>query len=185
MATEGKTPDDLAIELGKLRNANAELLTKKNTLKARVTELETENAALKTKADIAQQTMHKALIDAPLDKLAAEIGVVPELWKGEFLKRYNVELNGKQELELKTLDGKPVLGKDGKPLPLTYSAIADLLTGDDAKKADEASYRAFCHLVIGTRASGSGAGGTSQSPGFAAQPPQQSQKNEPPQFGLR
>ncbi len=176
--------NDFNEELSRLRTANRELVEKKNGLKLRVTELETESAGLKNRAEAAEAKLRDRLINVPLRKMADSIATIPELFQEQLLKHYKVELNDKDALELRNLDGKPVLDKDNKAVPFEADSLKKLLYDD--QPADSYLRKVMGSLLIGSRASGGGATGSGSRPGPQSPDKQKKPHAEPTlQLGLR
>jgi hypothetical protein len=172
-------------ELQRLRRSQKSILAKSHERKARIAELETENAALKTKADAAEAKAHEAVVGVPLRNFAEQISEVPTLWLSEFNKRFKVESkDGK--LAVLHSDGTPVL-RDGEPIPFTPNAIWTLLTGGATNYGKDENSRIFAAITRWQGATGSGASPSNRGGGMNT--PVSARKDEPqsePQtFGLR
>jgi hypothetical protein len=133
-----------------------ELLTRTQTQKARITELESEAVLLREQVEKAVTTMRAAVIDVPLKRLATEISPVPELFLSELAKDYNVEPNEDGTLPLLAKDGKRVNGRDGKPVELTHIGLYTLLAGVNGSSDSE---RAKVFKVLLKYAGASGGNG--------------------------
>jgi hypothetical protein len=144
-------PSPEAAELAILRQAHTEVLRRRQKDRARIAELESGAIEMQAKLASASESLHQATIGGPLKTMCESMSNVPEMFQEQFSKHYAVALiEGK--LALQTLDGKPVHGKDGKPIPFERDALAAMLTtGDDARA------RTFKAITITNRASG-GAG---------------------------
>lgn len=165
--------EDAAVELAKLRLAHNEVLAKRKRDKERIATLESDKNALQAKVTEAESALHEAQVGAPLKAMSESLSRVPELFLEQFSKHHKVEMvNGK--LSLLTLDGKPVLDKDGKNVPFERQALTQYLTsGEDAKA------KVFNAITLSlSRASGAGS--------TASVARVQTSKPEPTiQFGLR
>ena len=142
-----------ALELATLRKTVAELTQKSATRKARVTELEANVATLTANATEAEARIKALTIDGPVNDLCESISVAPHALRTALEADYKIELDKNGALTLlNRLDNKPVVDKNGKPLPLESGAIRNLLleTKDDAK------LRLYRAIVISSKASGAG-----------------------------
>lgn len=183
-ATDPTTSPD-AIELATLRKVNAELLQAKHTLKARIATLESELATLDSRAEKAESTLKKAIIDAPLRRLAEGIAHVPQLFLAELAKDFDVSVDADSgELRLLTKsDGKVVTNNKGVPVEMTHNALYTLLAGSQDQQKDDARKKTFATLLKYSGASG----GAGRKP--ISSPLRSSVENSDqavaPQFGLR
>ncbi|HMH12097.1 MAG TPA: hypothetical protein VK578_03225 [Edaphobacter sp.] len=163
---------DLSAEVETLRRVNGELVTKSATRKARVTELEAVVTELQSKLSEAHDSLHQLTVMGPLNAIAKEISIAPELWLEKFSQSYRLEMV-KGQLTLQTADGKPVL-KGEKPVPFERQSLIDMLTSDAHPQC-----KAFKSITIASKASGANASGGHRSVQTSAEPKQL------PQFGLR
>jgi hypothetical protein len=173
-------PEPNEVEL--LRTQIAEVTEKSRTRKARIAELESQLADATGKLAVSETALHEATVGAPLRQLAATVSPVPELWTAEFQKHYKLQLkDGK--LSVLDLEGKPVVGGDGKePIAFEPNAIAKLVTDDD-----NAISQTFKHITAVSFSSGGGASGTKEQtlPGTDYRPKPKTPDAPRAQFGLR
>lgn len=162
-------------ELDRLRTANSELVAKNSTRKTKIAELETANAELQRTVTDRDAAIHGLTVGGPLKAMAERISTVPELWLEQFAKSYKVERVKGELTLLSVADGKPVTGKDGKPVPFETQPLTELLT-----TGDDATARTFRAIVISSRASGAASNGTLQK-----QQPPATAAPAPRRFGLR
>jgi hypothetical protein len=172
-------------ELQRLRKSQKSILAKSHERKARIAELETENAALKAKAGEADAKMHDATVGVPLRAMAAQVSEVPKLWLSEFSKYYKV---GSADGTLSVLkhDGSPVMVGES-PVPFTPNGLWTLLTGgaqNYGKDEDTASFAAIMRWCgpTGSGASGINRGGSGNPPVSTHKAPKKSVET---QFGIR
>lgn len=172
-------------EVLRLRKSQRSILAKSHERKARIEELESQNAGLSSKIIAAEAQVQDALVGAPLRALAESISDVPKLWLAEFLKSYKVEsTDGK--LAVLNLDGTPILAGD-KPVPFTPNGIWTLVTGGATNFGRDETTATFAAITRWCGAKGSGASATSG--GGSVHPPVSTPKAPPKsvetQFGLR
>ena len=188
MATEtAPTIEDLTAEVERLRKTTKELIEGKHALKAKIAELEANNATLQTKADDEAKARYEATINVPLKRLATKMAVIPNIFLQEFDKEFNLEIDDKTgALVLMTKDGKVVKGKDDKAVEVSEQGLYHYLTTD---KGNAERTKTFSHLLIYRGASGGGAGGQQRSTGVSYQdgPAKQPPKPKAPEivFGLK
>jgi hypothetical protein len=145
----GHSPE--ALELATLRKTVAELTQKSATRKARITELETNTATLTAKATEAEMRIKALTIDVPLDELCSDISVAPQALRSALEADFKIELDNNGTLTLlNRSDSKPVVDKNGKPLPLESDAIRNLLL----ETKDEAKLKLYRAIVVKSKASG-------------------------------
>ncbi len=169
----------------RLRKANKSILSKSAERKGRIAELETENAALKTKYEASEAKYTEAVVGVPLRALAESISDAPKLWITQFLAKYKVEANEDGKPAVMNLDGSPVM-VNGEPIAFTPNAVWTLVTGGAtayAKTEDSKTFAAISRWqgAKGSGASGGRSGGSMTGP---AQPKKEEKKVEL-QFGLR
>jgi hypothetical protein len=182
-------------ELARLRTTLAELLQTKKNLQAKLetalSDLATaqaDNATLQEQVKTAQQAVHDSIVGVPLRRMAAELSDLPELWLAEFEKRYSVEADKNGELTILSKDGKPAIGKDGKPVAFTAHALWAMLTGGPASYGKGDDGKLFATITRWHGPNGAGASGASSrgTAGFSTQEPQTKSKPENRlQLGLR
>ncbi len=135
-------------ELATLRQTNAELTAKNSARKVRIAELEASVQTLQASLTTAQTTLHKIEVGEPVNTMASAVSHMPDLFLSEFSRcGYSVA---------KT-DGKLVLMQGDKPVEgveFTIAGLTKLLA-----KSDDPALKNFKHLMIASRASGSGATG--------------------------
>jgi len=141
-----------ASELSTLRRVNADLLQKSATRKARIAELEAHTATLQASATEAESRIKALTIDGPVNDLCESISVAPQALRTALESEFKIEMRDGVLTLLNPVDGKPVMGVDGKPVPFHADSIKALLLGskDVAKKA---LYNA---IIIASKASGAG-----------------------------
>ena len=139
-------------ELETLKATHGEVLTKSQSRKSKIAELEAANADFQAKLTAANDTIRQVTIDGPVRQMCESISTAPELFQEQLSKYFKVELiDGKLTL-LSVADSKPVIDKAGKVVPFERDSLAKFLTdGDDARA------RAFRVLTITSRASGGNA----------------------------
>ena len=158
-------------EVETLRRVNAELVAKHAKSKARIAELETGTVTLQSQLAEVSESLHQVTVGGPLQAMAESMSSVPDLFLEQFSKHFKVEMV-KGTLTLLSADGKPVTGKDKKPIPFERQALTELLTtGDDARA------KTFKAITIVSRASGGSSIGTHNRVNQV--------KVDKPQFGLR
>lgn len=181
-------------ELARLRTTVAELLQAKKNLQAKLetalsdlSTAQTDNATLQEQVKAAQQSAHESIVGVPMRRMAAELSELPDLWLAEFQKRYDVQADGKNgELAILTKDGKPAMGKDGKPVPFTAHALWLMLTGGPSNYGKGDSEKVFATLTRWLDPNGAGANierGTGANAPVSA--PQKSKQVSASPFGLR
>lgn len=142
------TIESLSAELATLRQAHTEVLAKRQNDKTRIAELESTVTGLQGKLTENAATIHELTVGGPLKTMAESISPLPELFLEQFAKHFKVEMVN-NALTLLSADGKPVSGKDSKPVAFEREALTKFLTdGDDARA------KTFKAIVIASRASG-------------------------------
>jgi hypothetical protein len=146
------TPEQIAAlqaELATLKQAHAEVLTKRQKDKSKIVELESATADLQGKLTVSAGAIQEITVGGPLKQMAESMSQAPELWLEQFSKYFKVEMvNGTLTL-LNVSDGRPVIGKDANAVPFERDALAKLLTeGNDARA------KSFQAITITNRASG-------------------------------
>ena len=171
----------------RLRKANKSILSKSAERKGRIAELETENAALKTKYEASEAKYTEAVVGVPLRALAESISDVPRLWLAQFLAKYKVEANEDAKPVVMNLDGTPVM-VNGEPISFSANAIWTLTTGGATDYAKNDDAKTFAVISKWQGARGSGASGNGRSGNGSMTGPAQPKKEEKKvelQFGLR
>jgi hypothetical protein len=172
MSEPTNTPN-VETELATLRQVNADLLKKKSGYKARIAELEADNAKLEERVTVAERARHDALVSVPLRKMAEQVSELPSLWLGEFEKRYTVEADEKGALKLLTKDGQLVKDSNDAPVEVSPNGLWRFLTGGATSYAKSEDGKMFATLMKWCGPSGAGSGGQSRgnfSPSTSAQP---------------
>ena len=176
--TGEQSPD--SAEILTLRQAHQDLLTKRQRDKARIAELEVSSVALQDKVTKAEAAIQDALIGAPLRRMAATVSDVPDLFLSEFAKHYAIAPDKDGNISVTTLDGKPALDRDGKPVEFTPHSLYSLLASQAIVAGGTNDARSKTFAVLMKYFGASGAGGTRAS---SKQAP--ATKAVPFQFGLR
>ena len=144
------TPTPEAIELETLRRVKGELEVKHQKQKQRLSEMETELATHKEKAQIAETALREAVVEVPLKRLAESISTVPNTWLTTLKSEFDIQSkNG--ELVLMTKAGEPVKDAEGKPVSMEERALAKYLTETDL---DSERTKLFRLMTRGSKASG-------------------------------
>jgi len=145
-------------ELETLKATHGEVLTKSQSRKSKIAELEAANADFQAKLTAANDTIRQVTIDGPVRQMCESISTAPELFQEQLSKYFKVELiDGKLTL-LSVADSKPGM-KNGKSLPFERDALAKFTDGDDARA------KAFRVLTITSRASGGNAASVTRKAG--------------------
>jgi len=167
-------------EATRLREHNATLLHEKKQLAKDYAKLQDDHAA-------ATATLQRLQLDGPADALVESISTDPKLFKALWAEAHRFALDEQGRPCVQTLDGRPVMvkGADGNesPLPFDGKAIVEYLCPRDTKLHTVDTKR-WAHVLVGTRASGSGATGTN---GAGYTPADKAKPADAPtvQFGLR
>jgi len=139
-------------ELETLKATHGEVLTKSQSRKSKIAELEAANTTLTSEVSALKDSLHQVTIDGPLKAMSESISSASELWLEQFSKSYRLEMKDGTLMILSATDGKPVIDKAGKVVPFERDSLAKFLTdGDDARA------KAFRVLTITSRASGGSA----------------------------
>ena len=173
------TIEQLTAELSTLRTTNAELVQKSRSRAARITDLVAKQDELTSKLTASETALHEATVGRPLREMAETVSPVPELWQGEFLKHFKVELTDGRLVVL-TQAGEPAKVKD-EPVEFTREGLTTLLAQSDAPEL-----KAFKTIMVSSLASGGGAR-TQGNGRHTATGTSQSETNSVPKpsFGLR
>jgi len=167
-------------EATRLREHNATLLSEKKQLAKDYAKLQDDHAA-------ATATLQRLQLDGPVDALVESISTDAKLFKALWAEGHKFALDEQGRPCVQAADGKPVTIKDaaGKEtaLPFDSKAIAEYLCPRDTKLHTVDTKR-WAHVLVGTRASGSGATG---SHGASVQQPSDKPRvpEQQVQFGLR
>jgi hypothetical protein len=103
---------------------------------------------LQSKLAETSESLHQVTVGVPLKAMCESMSTVPELFLEQLSKHFKVE-SVKGALTLLSADGKPVLGKDKKPIPFEQKALTEfLIDGDDSRA------KTFQAITIVSRASG-------------------------------
>jgi FtsZ-binding cell division protein ZapB len=175
-------PANDAEEIQRLRKTKDSLHQTAQQRKARIEELEAEVSTLKTNLDTAQKRIYDATIALPIRAMAREISTVPKLFEREFTSRFGLIDRDGVLYVTNTGESEPIKTTDGE-LAFTARGIASLLNSDAVNAEDKAMFRA---ILIGSKATGSGASGVSRGNATTA-PVAPSKKPVAPsvQFGLK
>jgi len=171
-------PSPEAAELVVLKAAHQEILVKRSKDKARIAELEIASIALQDKATKAESAAQDALTGAPLRRMAAIVSDVPELFLSEFGKHYAINADKDGNISVNSLDGKPAIDRDGKPVEFTPHSLYSLLASQAVVAGGAKDARSKTFAVLMKYFGASGAAGTQGSNRVVA-------KKTPFQFGLK
>lgn len=165
-------PPESNDELDVLRRTNAELVEKSAKRKNRIAELEADQVELQSKLAKSEETLRSLRIDQPLQRMAESLSNAPDLFKREFLQHFQVNLKG-DELEVLSLDGKPITDKTGVVPFERERLLKFLIEGTDSRA------KTFQTICIASKASG--AGGSDKQPKSVVS----RQATEQVHFGIR
>jgi hypothetical protein len=158
----GEQSPDSSAELSTLRQAHQEILAKRKKDKARIAELELAAIDLQEKATKAEAAAHDALIGVPLRRMAATVSDVPELFLSEFAKYYSITPDKDGNISITTLDGKPAIDRNGKPVEFTPHSLYSLLASQAVVAGGTKDARSKTFAVLMRYFGASGAAKTSQ-----------------------
>lgn len=180
------TDDDLKSQLEKLRTNSKALLDEKKQEKSAhdATKLEL-TTALEANAQLTTQ-LTAIRLDAPVERLIGEIAVDPRVFRLLFEQDYSFALNDENKPIITNKEGKQlqVKDKDGKEHPLDFNA-KDLTEFLAPVGSNDPNHLRFAGMLIGSKASGSGASGTNSGSLNNAPPFEQKPEAKPISFGLR
>jgi len=145
-------------ELETLRRVNADLLQKSATRKGRIVELEASVVTLTAKTTEADARIRQLTIDGPVNDLCESISVAPQALRSALEAEYKIEMCEGVLTLVNPTDCKPIMGKDGKPVPFQAESIKNLLL--ESKDAEKA--KLYSAILIASKASGGAAGSSSK-----------------------
>lgn len=169
-------PTEIETELEKLKKTNAELLAKTRKLRDRITTLENDNVLVKAEAATQMEAVNSRLEKAEeyqraqlARKLAKDWFILPKFAEKLVNDRLSVKLSD---------SGEPVhavLDETGKATEMTLDDLRTEFRGNSE----------LAQVLIGSRASGGGAVGTSLHPPIRARTIEPTEKTARLNLGLR
>ena len=152
------TIEELTAEITTLRSVKDELLAKTHAQKATIATLEVERNTASEAADRAKETMRAVVIDKPVRAMVAKLcSAAPDLLLRELQTDFSFTADDSGNVIISTKgDGKPVVAKDGKPVPFESHAFHKFIIGDGYAEKNERQ-KMYTHLVHVPTASGGGA----------------------------
>ena len=169
-------PTEIENELEKLKKTNTELLAKTRKLRDRITTLETDNVSVKAEAATQMEAVNGRLEKAEefqraqlAKKIAKDWFILPKFAEKLVSDRLSVKLSD---------SGEPVhvvLDETGKATEMTLDDLRTEFRGNSE----------LAQVLIGSRASGGGAVGTSFHPSIRARTIEPTEKTARLNLGLR
>jgi hypothetical protein len=140
-----------------LKRTLAEITEKSRTRKVRITEHEATITDLQGKLTERDAAIQEIAVNAPLKAMAKVISNDVPIFLEQFRKSYSLQMIGDKLTLLSASDGKPILDKQGNPIPFEREPLLKML-GDPTHQ--NAAF--YSRLLVVSRASGGGASNVTQ-----------------------